>query len=203
MTWAFSWHALQDKRENYKTIRKMITEYCEKHGDEITFIPGGFFANMYNTNEQVNRDLHDGLAMVSDMVGSNYRPKSVVAGFLSAENLKYLAEHEKIHVCQGNIWSQYAVDNGDGEGSVCYPFKDNSGINYRFIQQGTGIHGSDENLEIFWLMNKEFRLALMRECKPEETRNDSARTSNPEKYWRNENVIDFRLKSRRTERHVP
>jgi Domain of Unknown Function with PDB structure (DUF3863)/Domain of Unknown Function with PDB structure (DUF3864) len=31
-------------------------------------------------------------------------------------------EVEGIHVCQGNIWSQYAVDNGDGEGSICYPY---------------------------------------------------------------------------------
>ena len=33
----------------------------------------------------------------------------------------YLTE-EGIHVCQGTIWSQYAVDNGDGEGSICYPY---------------------------------------------------------------------------------
>jgi hypothetical protein len=45
-----------------------------------------------------------------------------VAGFLSAPNQQYLAEKEGIHVCQGNIWSQYAIDNQDGEGSVCYPF---------------------------------------------------------------------------------
>ena len=76
---------------------------------------------MYNTREQVNRDLHDGLRRVSEIVGDGYRPKSVVAGFLSADNLRYLAEQEGIHVCQGNIWSQYAVDNGDGEGSIGYP----------------------------------------------------------------------------------
>jgi hypothetical protein len=46
----------------------------------------------------------------------------VVAGFLAADNLRYLAENEGIHVCQGNIWSQFAVDNGDGEGSICYPY---------------------------------------------------------------------------------
>ena len=96
--------------------------YHKKFGDEITFIPGAYFANMYNTREQVNRDLHDGLKRVSEIVGDGYRPKSVVAGFLSADNLRYLAEKEGIHVCQGNIWSQYAVDNGDGEGSICYPY---------------------------------------------------------------------------------
>jgi hypothetical protein len=77
---------------------------------------------MYNTREQVNRDLHDGLKRVSEIVGGGYRPNSVVAGFLSAENLRHLAEVEGIHVCQGNIWSQFAVDNGDGEGSLCYPY---------------------------------------------------------------------------------
>ena len=56
------------------------------------------------------------------MVGGGYRPKSVLAGFLDAESLKYLAEKEDIHVCQGTIWSQYSIDNGDGDGSVCYPY---------------------------------------------------------------------------------
>ncbi len=122
ITWAFSWQALNDERPNYRDLRKLVVSYHEKFDDEITFIPGGFFANMYNSREQVNRDLHDGLQMVSEMVGGGYRPKCVIAGFLSAENLRYLAEEEGIHVCQGNIWSQYAVDNGDGEGSICYPY---------------------------------------------------------------------------------
>ena len=120
ITWAFSWLALHDARESYRELRELIVSYHGKFGDEITFIPGAYFANMYNTREQVNRDLHDGLRRVSEIVGDGYRPKNVVAGFLSADNLRYLAEEEGIHVCQGNIWSQYAVDNGDG--SICYPF---------------------------------------------------------------------------------
>ena len=122
ITWAFSWLALKDQRPNYTELKDLIVSYHEKYGDEITFIPGGYFANMYNSREQVNRDLHDGLQMVSEMVGNGYRPLSVVAGFLSAENLRYLAEKEDIHVCQGSIWSQYAIDNGDGEGSISYPY---------------------------------------------------------------------------------
>ena len=122
ITWAFSWRALHDERDSYKELRALIVSYQKKFGDEITFIPGAYFANMYNTREQVNRDLHEGLKRVSEIVGGGYRPRSVVAGFLSAENLRYLAEVEKIHVCQGNIWSQYAVDNGDGEGSIAYPY---------------------------------------------------------------------------------
>jgi len=122
MTWSFSWLALKDQRQNYRELKRLIVSYHERYGDEITFIPGGYFANMYNTREQVNRDLHEGLQMVSEMVGGGYRPQSVIAGFLSAENLRFLAEEEDIHVCQGNIWSQYAIDNGDGEGSICYPY---------------------------------------------------------------------------------
>ncbi len=122
ITWAFSWLALKDQRPNYKALKDLVVSYHKKYGDEITFLPGGYFANMYNTRDQVNLDLHEGLQMVSEMVGNGYRPKSVIAGFLAAENLEYLAEEEDIHVCQGNIWSQYAVDNGDGEGSISYPY---------------------------------------------------------------------------------
>jgi hypothetical protein len=122
ITWALSWLALNDTTSNYKEIRKLVTGYHCKYGDDVTFIPGAYFANAYNTTEQVNRDLHDGLAIVSQMVGKGYRPTSVVAGFLSAVNQQYLAEKEDIHVCQANIWSQYAVDNQDGDGAVSYPF---------------------------------------------------------------------------------
>jgi hypothetical protein len=122
ITWAFSWLALHDPRDSYRELRGLVVSYHKTFGDEITFIPGAYFSNMYNTRDQVNRDLHDGLRRVSEIVGDGYRPNSVVAGFLSADNLRYLAEKEGIHVCQGNIWSQYAVDNGDGEGSICYPY---------------------------------------------------------------------------------
>lgn len=122
ITWAFSWLALKDNRPNYLGIKKLAVSYHKKYGDEITFAPGGFFSNMYNTREQINRDLHEGLQMVSEMIGNGYRPASVIAGFLAAENLRFLAEEEGIHVCQGNIWSQHAIDNGDGDGSISYPY---------------------------------------------------------------------------------
>src|ERR1019366_6646907 len=122
MTWALSWLALTNTSEQYKGIRKLVAEYHERYGDEVTFIPGGYFANAYSRREQVNRDLHDGIALASAVVGAGYRPKCVIAGFLAAENQHFLAEHEGIHVCQGNIWSQFAVDNQDGDGSICYPY---------------------------------------------------------------------------------
>ena len=122
ITWALSWLALHDNSANYKKIRELVVGYHYKYSDEITFIPGAYFANAYNSTGQVNKDLHDGLARVSEITGKGYRPNSVVAGFLSAKNLEFLAKEEGIHVCQGNIWSQYAIDNQDGEGSVCYPY---------------------------------------------------------------------------------
>jgi hypothetical protein len=122
ITWAFSWLALEDHRPNYRAIRKLVCEYHQQYGDEITFIPGGYFQPMHNTRAATRRDLREALQRVGEMVGSGYRPRSVLAGFLDAASLKYLADDEHIHVCQGNIWSQYSVDNGDGEGSVCYPY---------------------------------------------------------------------------------
>ena len=50
------------------------------------------------TRDQMNRYLHEGLKRVSEIVGKGYRPKSVVAGFLSAENLRYPAREEGIHI---------------------------------------------------------------------------------------------------------
>ncbi|MDB4426442.1 DUF3863 domain-containing protein [bacterium] len=122
ITWAFSWKALHDERPRYRELRRVVVDYHERLGDEVTFIPGAYFVNMYNTRAQANRDLHEGLGKVSEMVGDGYRPKAVIAGFLAAENQRFLAEEEGIHVCQGTIWSQYAVDNGDGEGSIAYPY---------------------------------------------------------------------------------
>jgi len=43
-------------------------------------------------------------------------------------------------------------------------YKSNS-FNYRFVERGSGIGGSDANNEISWFMNKDFRLALLKDWK--------------------------------------
>jgi hypothetical protein len=122
MTWAVSWLALHDMRREYQEARRLLASYHDRYGDEITFIPGGYFAPMYNTREQIRATLHQALERVVQMVGGGYRPQSLVAGFMDAENQRLLAQDEGIHVCQGQIWSQHGIDNGDGDGGLCYPY---------------------------------------------------------------------------------
>ena len=47
ITWAFSWLALKDQRPNYLELKKLVISYHKMYGDEITFLPGGFFAEMF------------------------------------------------------------------------------------------------------------------------------------------------------------
>jgi hypothetical protein len=122
MTWAISWLALNDSRQEYKEARRLLASYHDKYGDEITFIPGGYFAPMYDTRANNRQTIHKALNMVSNMVGGGYRPQCLVAGFMDAENQGYLASDEGIHVCQGQIWSQHGIDHGDGDGGICYPY---------------------------------------------------------------------------------
>ena len=122
MTWAVSWLALNDTRKEYKDARRLLAHYHDRYGDEITFIPGGYFAPMYNTREQIRVTIHSALKLVTNMVGNHYRPQSLVAGFMDAENQRQLSIDEGIHVCQGQIWSQHGIDHGDGDGGICYPY---------------------------------------------------------------------------------
>ena len=122
MTWAISWLALHDQRKEYQEARHLLAQYHDRYGDEITFIPGGYFAPMYDTREHNRATIHEALRLVSNMVGGGYRPQCLVAGFMDAENQRHLAQDEGIHVCQGQIWSQHAIDNGDGDGGICYPY---------------------------------------------------------------------------------
>jgi hypothetical protein len=112
MTWAISWLALNDNRDQYREARKLLAGYHDRYGDEITFIPGGYFAPMYDTREHNRETIHKALGLITSMVGGGYRPQSLVAGFMDAENQRLLAMDEGIHVCQGQIWSQHGIDNG-------------------------------------------------------------------------------------------
>ena len=120
ITWAISWFALTDQSERYQEIRAKLKELHAQFGDDITFIPGGFFANRYNTRDQINQDISDAFRMIEAWIGE--KPKSLIAGFLSAENIRYAREKEGVIAVQGNIWSQYAIDNQDGDGSIAYPY---------------------------------------------------------------------------------
>jgi hypothetical protein len=122
MTWAISWLALNDHRQQYKDARRLLASYHDRYGDEITFIPGGYFAPMYDTREHNQQTIRKALRLIGSMVGNGYRPQSLVAGFLDADSQRYLAAEEGIHVCQGQIWSQHGIDHGDGDGGICYPY---------------------------------------------------------------------------------
>ncbi len=122
MTWAISWLALRDDRQEYREARRLLASFHDQYGDEITFIPGGYFAPMFDSREHNRQTIHDALGMVERMVGRGYRPECLVAGYMDAENMRLLAADEGIHVCQGEIWSQHGIDNGDGDGGICYPY---------------------------------------------------------------------------------
>ncbi len=76
MTWAISWLALNDNRQQYKDARRLLASYHDKFGDEITFVPGGYFAPMYNTRANNRETIHKALNMVSNMVGGGYVPEA-------------------------------------------------------------------------------------------------------------------------------
>jgi hypothetical protein len=91
MTWAISWLALNDTRQQYKDARRLLASYHDRYNDEITFIPGGYFAPMYDTRANNRKTIHDALGMISTLVGGKYRPQCLVAGFMDSENQRYLA----------------------------------------------------------------------------------------------------------------
>ena len=121
LTWGFTLNALEDKRGNYEQIRAYAVECHERHGDEISYFPG-YFPAMYLPRERINREMSEAIEIITALVGGGYRPAAIMGGFLSANNLQYLAQKEDIHVAHAVIWSQYAVDGGGADGSPSYPF---------------------------------------------------------------------------------
>ena len=121
LTWGLTLNALEDRRPNYREIRNYIVECHQKFGDEISYFPG-YFPALYLPRARVNREISEAIQIISDLVGGGYRPKSIIGGFLSADNMRHLAEKENIHVAHGVIWSQHAVDGGGADGSPSYPY---------------------------------------------------------------------------------
>lgn len=121
LTWGFTLNALEDQRENYRQIREYARECHYRYGDEISYFPG-YFPAMYLPRERINREMSEAIAEIGELVGNGYKPKCIMGGFLSSDNLRYLAEKEDIHVAHAVIWSQHAIDGGGADGSVSYPY---------------------------------------------------------------------------------
>lgn len=121
VTWGFTLNALEDERENYKEIRQYVKDCHYKYGDEVSYFPG-YFPAMYLPRERINKEMTEAISEITELVGNGYRPKCIMGGFLSAENLKYLSEKENIHVAHACIWSQHAIDGGGADGSISYPY---------------------------------------------------------------------------------
>jgi hypothetical protein len=121
LTWGFTLNALEDKRKNYVEIRNYAAECQRKYGDEVSYFPG-YFPAMYLPRERINREMTEAIETITDFVGNSYRPQAIMGGFLSANNLQYLAEKEKIHAAHAVIWSQSNIDGGGADGSPSYPF---------------------------------------------------------------------------------
>ncbi len=121
LTWGFTLNALEDKRKNFAQIRAYAVECQQKYGDEVSYFPG-YFPAMYLPRERINREMTEAIQIITDFVGKGYRPQAIMGGFLSADNLKYLAEKEKIHAAHAVIWSQFNIDGGGADGSPSYPF---------------------------------------------------------------------------------
>ena len=121
LTWGFTLNALEDQRQNYKDIRAFVAKCQHQYGDEVTYFPG-YFPALYLPRKRINKEISEALDLITGFVGNGYRPKSIIGGFLSADNMKYLSEEENIHVAQGTIWSQHNIDGGGADGSPSYPF---------------------------------------------------------------------------------
>ncbi len=56
------------------------------------------------------------------MVGGGYRPQSLIAGFMDAQNQRISRMTKASTYARAQIWSQHGIDNGDGDGGICYPY---------------------------------------------------------------------------------
>ena len=122
ITFALSDAALREESLQFRQIRSKLREYHDRYGDDITYMLGAYFSAAYVGRREICENVHKAILLLREFMGKEYRPKCIVGGFIAAEVIRYIADCENIHVVQGNIFSQYAVDNQDGDGSICYPY---------------------------------------------------------------------------------
>ncbi len=121
ITIALSHSALADGSDNFRAIRAKTREYHEKYGDDVTYMLGAYFAGAYLPRVEIARNVDEAIRLLKGFMGEDYLPSSVVGGFIPSAAIEHIASLG-IHTVQGNIFSQYAVDNQDGDGSPCYPY---------------------------------------------------------------------------------
>lgn len=137
LTWALSWGAITDTSRRYRDIRETLARIAREHGDDVAFVPGGFFANLYGTRAEVSRDIEE----AADLLDESFdRPtRSLVAGFLASDNIA-AARERGLRTVQGNIWSQFDIDLQDGDGSIAYPYYPSRS---HFLVPGRGVDRID------------------------------------------------------------
>ena len=121
ITIAFSHEALLDKSSNFIALREKAREYHLMYGDDITYMLGAYFSGAYSSREAICSHVDDAIGLLKSFMGEDYLPLSIVGGFVPARVIEHIASIG-IHVVQGVIFSQYAIDNQDGDGSMCYPY---------------------------------------------------------------------------------
>ena len=121
ITIAFSHDALTDESPNFVAIREKAREYYLKYGDDITYMLGAYFSGAYSPRSEIKSHVDDAIRLLKAFLGKDYLPKSIVGGFIPSDVIEHIASLG-IHTVQGVIFSQYAIDNQDGDGSMCYPY---------------------------------------------------------------------------------
>ena len=121
ITIAFSHEALIDESPNFVAIREKAKEYHLLYGDEITYMFGAYFSGAYSPRDAIISHVDEAIELLKAFMGEDYLPRSIVGGFVPAKVIEHIASIG-IHAVQGIIFSQYAIDNQDGDGSMCYPY---------------------------------------------------------------------------------